>query len=133
MLDKKVLGAVRPVYEMSKSPVHWFQTYNDYHETKLLMLPTTMDPCLVGRQNENSFEGFIVIQVDDTICSATIDHARDEEKVSQEYPIRGRVDNEEEGEKISGVELYLTEDKRQVMMKQQKCINCISHQNIKWV
>lgn len=96
---------------MPAASVHWLKTYSDYHKMTLKMLQTNTYPRLMVRKTGNAHKGIIWIWVDDTICGATMEFARKEERAPQDFPSRGRVQIGEEGETFNGVELSLTENK----------------------
>lgn len=63
-LIRKVQGPLRKILE---APDYWNEPYSDYHEYKLQMTLTTLDPCLLIRREKNIIDGVIGVQVDENI------------------------------------------------------------------
>lgn len=57
----KLLKIIRPVYEMPKSPMHWIKTFFDYGTEKLIMLQTSLDPCLMYASSKDRLDSIIGI------------------------------------------------------------------------
>ena len=65
--DDEVFLAVKPLYGIPESGLHWFIIYQTHHVDNIGMIPTTVDPCLLYRRSENGeIEGVTSLQVDDS-------------------------------------------------------------------
>jgi hypothetical protein len=57
---------VKPLYSIPEAGNHWFKTYHSYYIDNLGMTQSTYDPCLLYRNEDNSF-GVVGLQTDDTL------------------------------------------------------------------
>lgn len=65
------LLALKPLYGIPESGLHWFLNFQDRHKTALVMKTTRVDPCILTKRNGTSIEGITPIQVDDTFGRGT--------------------------------------------------------------
>ncbi len=90
-LDKmSVLKAMRPLYGMPESLMHWFKTYLDYHRMALDMLLLPMDPCILYSMKGNTRTGLQSLQAADTLCAGRPEFLEKGIKKSCEFPNKGR-------------------------------------------
>lgn len=75
-----LLKVVKPVYAMPESPIHWYNTFTDYHWRTLGMNSTTLAHCLMFKMEKDSLEEIVSINVDD----------KNEDKKSRELPSKGK-------------------------------------------
>ncbi|KAI0994222.1 hypothetical protein K3495_g13960, partial [Podosphaera aphanis] len=61
-----ILLMLKPLYGIPESGNHWWNTYHKHHLERLLMRPSTYDPCLLVSTSKEAF-GLIGMQVDDTL------------------------------------------------------------------
>lgn len=106
----KVVKVVRPVYCMPESPVRWCQTNTDYHKGVLGLKQSSIDPCFVFASTDGELEGFVEIQVDDTICAGSYDLAKEEGQKYIEFPCKGQEMVQEENVKLNAIEILLNGD-----------------------
>lgn len=93
-IDDAVLKIIRPLYGMPESPIHWFNTYLNYHKEKLGMSGVPMDPCLlysISAEN-NSPNGLVGLQVDDTLFGGTSAFLEEEQTSSAAFPNTGKTE-----------------------------------------
>ncbi|KAI0993411.1 hypothetical protein K3495_g14773 [Podosphaera aphanis] len=61
-----ILLMQKPLYGIPESGNHWWNTYHKHHLERLLMHPSTYDPCLLISTTKQAF-GLVAMQVDDTL------------------------------------------------------------------
>lgn len=76
--EDSILQIIKPLYGVPEAGAHWFNTYHTHHTKKLLMVPSTYDPCLLFK-NSDGF-GVVGLQTDDTLILADEIFAAAEEK-----------------------------------------------------
>ena len=62
-----VLLAIKPIYGVPESGVHWFNTYQDHHVNRLNMCATKFDPCLLYLREQGKLKAVTALQVDDNL------------------------------------------------------------------
>ena len=73
----KVLQVLKPLYGMPESPMHWYTTYAGHHKEKMGMEQLPIDACLMYKRNNDTLEGLLGLQVDDTLYAGTLEfHSR---------------------------------------------------------
>ena len=65
-LGNNLLKVLRPLYGVPEAGTHWFKTYHTHHTDRLLLKPSTYDPCLL--YNDDAIVG---LQTDDTLFCGT--------------------------------------------------------------
>lgn len=84
----------RPLYGIAESGTHWWSTYNNHHREKLLMIPSTYDPCLLHTmpQTSNDVFGVVGMQIDDTLilCDNKFANREDMELQRANIPAKPR-------------------------------------------
>lgn len=60
-----VLKVVHPLYGISESGLHWYQTYSNHHIDHMNMFRTTIDPCVLVQHSGKKLTGLVILQVDD--------------------------------------------------------------------
>jgi len=53
--DNSILRVVKPLYGVPEAGNHWFKTYHSHHIDNLGITQSTYDPCLLYRNEDNSF------------------------------------------------------------------------------
>ena len=61
-----VMRVMKPLYRIPEAGTHWFGTYQGHHCTKLFMVPSTHNPCLLVTNKAELF-GIVGMQTDDTL------------------------------------------------------------------
>ena len=62
----QLFQAVKPLYGIPESGLHWFLTYQQHHIKNINMTATKSDACVLYKRGENSPEGLCILQVDDS-------------------------------------------------------------------
>ena len=88
--DEFVLRAIKPLYGLPESGLHWFLTYQGHHLNRLRMSKTRMDPCLLYLRNGNRLSGVTALQVDDNLGHGTEDFLQAEEENSRIFESKPR-------------------------------------------
>lgn len=57
------LLALKPLYGIPESGLHWFATYQKYHDKELETSATTVDQCVLYLHYDDHLDGLIVLQV----------------------------------------------------------------------
>ena len=87
----KVLGAVKPLYGVPESGLHWFITYRDHHEEKLGMKCCTVDNCLLYRREiAEKVPDIVMLQVDDSFGAGSRRFIEEEQQYSTEFRTKPR-------------------------------------------
>jgi len=81
----KVLLAVKPLYGIPESGLHWFVSYSGHHKKNLGMQSTKFDPCVLYRRNNSELEGITVLQVDDSFGFGKKSFLNDEDTTGEKY------------------------------------------------
>ena len=89
--DDFVLRAVKPLYGIPESGLHWFLTYQDHHLNRLGMQPTRYDPCLLFLRDNNRTLGITALQVDDNLVHGSSAFLELEEANSKVFDSKPRV------------------------------------------
>jgi len=105
----KVLKVLKPLYGMPESPMHWFKTYIDYHNSDMNMKPIELDPCLLYQKKSNKLCALLGLQVDDTLYAGTDEFMKEELKLSETFPSKGRTLIENRRVKFNGIDVRKTE------------------------
>lgn len=63
----KVFQALKPLYDIPESPMHWYTTYVGHHESKSDMQQPPVGPCLMYKRDETQLFGLMALQGDDTL------------------------------------------------------------------
>lgn len=71
MPDYSLLKVVRPLYGIPESSLHWRLTYLDHHVSRLGMIRSRTDPCVLKKVTEGVKEGIVILQVDDSFSIGT--------------------------------------------------------------
>lgn len=71
----------KPLYGLTESGTHWWETYSEHHLDKLIMRTSTYSPCLLITSAGNPSFGLVGMQTDDTfgISDATLDGKEEKE------------------------------------------------------
>lgn len=69
----ELLKLVKHLDGMPESPMHWFQTYWDYHAEQLVMKQEASDSCLWYKKVNGNTCGILALQVDDTLIAGNTD------------------------------------------------------------
>lgn len=93
--EDKVLIAVKPLYGVPESGLHWFLTYKDHHVKKLGMQQCTIDKCLLYKrsadyQNSRGVPDITILQVDDSFGIGSNDFLEIEDIESREFATKPR-------------------------------------------
>lgn len=78
-----VLKVVKTLYVIPESSLHWYLTNLDRHLTRLEMLRSLVDPCVIVKRNERDICGGVIIQVDDSLGTGTHESLTQEEYAAQ--------------------------------------------------
>ncbi len=83
----KILLALKPLYGVPESGLHWFITYRDHHVKKLGMKQCIVDPCILFKQasSRNSLPNVTVLQVDDSFGTGDAEFLAKEELESKSF------------------------------------------------
>jgi hypothetical protein len=73
--ERSILKVIKPLYDVSETETHWFNTYQTHHKKKLSMIESTFDSCLLhiefieflNQSNFISHFGIVDLQTDDTL------------------------------------------------------------------
>jgi hypothetical protein len=86
-----VLRAVKPLYGIPESGLHWFLTYSKHHVEKLNMQQCTVDPCLLyTRAKYGGLPGVTALQVDDSVGCGDKEFLDLEENSSLDFKTKPR-------------------------------------------
>lgn len=85
--DDMVLKAVKPIYGVPESGLHWFATYHKHHIKQLDMKPCRADICLLYRRKQKDCKGVTALQVDDSFAHGDEKFLIDEEKESIKFQV----------------------------------------------
>jgi Reverse transcriptase (RNA-dependent DNA polymerase) len=89
--ENMVLRAIKPLYGIPESGLHWFLTYSDHHKTILHMRQSMVDKCLFyKRGNEGELPAVTTLQVDDSFGVGGKQFLIDEEKASAHFRTKPR-------------------------------------------
>lgn len=61
-----VRKVIKPLYGISESGLHWYLTYLEHHLTRLGIVRSTVDPCVLIRTHGSMLKCAIVVQVVDS-------------------------------------------------------------------
>ena len=86
-----VLRVVKPLYGIPESGLHWYLTYLAHHLDTLGMTRSRVDPCLLIKQGNNGLDGFILLQVDDSLGFGTEQFLDEEERASLTFKCKARA------------------------------------------
>ncbi len=106
----QLLKVVRSLYGMPEAPMHWFKTYGDHHREKLAMDPIPFDPCLWYRSKNQTPDGVLSLQVDDTLFGGSPEFLCDEEEASKMFPNSGRTMIGIQRVRFNGLKIRTTTD-----------------------
>lgn len=92
LADDEILLAVKPLYGIPESGLHWFLTFQGHHINRLKMAPTKMDPCIRSSRSETQLHGITAIQVEDSFGHRTAQFLAAEERLtSEKFKIKPRT------------------------------------------
>jgi hypothetical protein len=87
----EILRALKPLYGIPESGLHWFLTYSDHHVNALHMTPCAADRCLFFRKgNDGGPPSTTALQVDDSFGSGDKHFLAEEEAVSVHFKTKPR-------------------------------------------
>ena len=89
--DDFVLLAIKPIYGVPESGLHWFVTYQGHHCTRLGMKETRIDPCLLYLRKGSTVHAVTALQVDDNLGHGDAEFLADEEKYSELFESKPRL------------------------------------------
>jgi len=85
----KVLLALKPLYGVPESGLHWFLTYSNHHIENLNMKSCTVDPCILynrkGTNGQHKLPNVTILQVDDSFGCGNDHFLECEEKESKRF------------------------------------------------
>lgn len=87
----KLLKAVKPLYGIPESGLHWYLTYVNHHKKALGMKQTKFDPCVLYRRVENKLEGLTTLQVDDSYGFGVKAFLDKEDEKSKKFITKPRI------------------------------------------
>ena len=96
LLNGKVLLAVKPLYGVPESGLHWFLTYHDHHTGTLGMTACQFDNCILYRRTTDSksrstlIPDLVIIQVDDSYGIGSGSFLELEERASRAFKSKPR-------------------------------------------
>lgn len=90
LADDELIEAVKPLYGIPESGLHWYKTYHSHHCNTLQMTPTTFDPCLLFRKGNSAAEGVCIMQVDDSFGHGVSSFLEVEESKSRRFKTKPR-------------------------------------------
>ena len=61
-----IMEVIKPLYGIAEAGTHWWATYYKHHLTKLSMVTSSYDPCLLITKSDDIF-GIVGMQTDDTL------------------------------------------------------------------
>ena len=94
--EGKILRAVKPLYGIPESGLHWFLTYQKHHIEYLGMTQSTVDRCMFFKKSDSDpIPSLILLQVDDSVGCGDDEFLRIEEDKSTKFLTKPRefIDN----------------------------------------
>jgi hypothetical protein len=89
--ESMVLKAVKPLYGIPESGLHWFITYSEHHKRALYMKQSQADNCLLYRPADlQTLPATTVLQVDDSFGVGDKDFLERENDASKEFKTKPR-------------------------------------------
>lgn len=85
------LQAVKPLYGIPESVIHWYLTYISHHLDFLGMRSSLSDPCVLLWRSVEGPCRLIMLQIEVTLGVGTTDFLRDEYKDSKYLRINTRM------------------------------------------
>lgn len=71
LFSNAILKIIKPLYRVSETRNHWFNTYHLHYHEKLLITQSTYDPCLLYTKNSSSCGfGIVGLQTDNILFLA---------------------------------------------------------------
>ena len=89
--DGYVLRVIKPLYGIPESGLHWYLTYLAHHLDSLGMKRTRVDPCVLIKGGNNSIDGLIILQVDDSLGFGSDEFLDNEEINSKDIRCKPRT------------------------------------------
>lgn len=86
-----VLQVVKPLYGIPESGLHWYLTYLSHHLDTLHMKRTRADPCMMIRRTDSNLDGFILLQVDDSLGFGSTQFLDEEQTASARFRCKPRT------------------------------------------
>ncbi len=87
-----IMHIVKPLYGIAEAGVHWFVTYQGHHMTRLGMITSTFDPCLLITEtgDDPGYFSITALQTDDTLSICSTSFAAAEERALEETKFRAK-------------------------------------------
>ena len=124
--DGWVLKIMKPLYGIPESGLHWYLTYLDHHLNELNMKRTRTDPCVLVKHRDGTLDGFIVLQVDDSLGFGTPMFLAEEEKASSRFKCKPRTYLDKSQILFNGLCIKQI-DKGLISMTQEEKIDKVKH------
>lgn len=83
--DPMILLAIKPLYGIPESGLHWFTTYHSHHTNMLHMQETRADKCVLVRRTGTQLQGLSALQVDDSYGFGDSKFLEEEETHSKKF------------------------------------------------
>ena len=91
LAEDELLLALKPLYGIPESGMHWFMTYHSHHTEELGMESCRTDPCVLYRREATKTpDGVTALQVDDSYGHGTREFLQDEETKSSRFQCKPR-------------------------------------------